>query len=174
MKKILFGVLAMVVGILLLAGCTQQKNQSAASTATNSTPQLSAGPVGFNIQKIMVENNYDPATKQSVQDHIELVLQNVIDKDISNLTAYYTVLDRKTGQNESYTSKLNGFVLKAHATETIHFDNENRANHFGANLYGIYYTSPNELKINVTISAEGYQAQSISAIKGAAGPETPD
>ena len=76
-------------------------------------PQASTGPVGFRIQNILVENNYDEVAKKDASDHLELVLQSTTNKDILNLTAYYIITDAKINKTESYIRPLNGFVLKA-------------------------------------------------------------
>lgn len=137
-------------------------------------PQASTGPVGFRIQSILVENNYDEVTKQAAPDHLELVLQNTIDKDIHNMTAYYVITDAKINKTESYIKPLKGFVLKADDIRTIHFDAGQKPDHFRANPNSIYYTTKGELNFTVTINADGYAAQTIQVKKDAGGAEAPD
>jgi len=36
-------------------------------------PQASTGALGFRIQNIIVENNYDEVAKKDAPDHLELV-----------------------------------------------------------------------------------------------------
>jgi hypothetical protein len=137
-------------------------------------PKASTGPVGFRIQNILVENNYDEVAKQSAPDHLELVLQSTTNKDIHTMTAYYIISDAKINKTESYIKPLNGFVLKADETRTIHFDAGQKPDHFRANPNSIYYTTKDELNFTVTINADGYAAQTIEVKKDAGGAETPD
>ncbi len=137
-------------------------------------PQASTGPVGFRIQNILVENNYDEVTKQAAPDHLELVLQSTTSKDISNLTVYYIISDAKINKTESYIKPLKGFVLKANEIRTIHFDAGQKPDHFRANPNSIYYTTKDELNFTVTINADGYAAQTIQVKKDAGGAEAPD
>jgi hypothetical protein len=137
-------------------------------------PQASTGQVGFRIQNILVENNYDEITKQAASDHLELVLQSTTSKDISNLTAYYVITDAKINKTESYIKPLKGFVLKANEIRTIHFDAGQKPDHFRANPNSIYYTTKDELNFTVTINADGYAAQTIQVKKDAGGAEVPD
>ncbi len=137
-------------------------------------PQASTGPVGFRIQNILVENNYDQASKQAAPDHLELVLQSTTSKDISNLTAYYIISDYKINKTESYIKPLKGFVLKANEIRTIHFDAGQKPDHFRANPNSIYYTTKDELNFTVTINADGYAAQTTQVKKDAGGAESPD
>ncbi|VVB95516.1 Uncharacterised protein [uncultured archaeon] len=136
--------------------------------------QASTGPVGFRIQSILVENNYDEAAKQAAPDHLELVLQSTTGKDIGNLTVYYIITDAKINKTESYIKPLKGFVLKANEIRTIHFDAGQKPDHFRANPNSIYYTTKDELNFTVTINADGYEAQTIQVKKDAGGAESPD
>jgi hypothetical protein len=137
-------------------------------------PQASTGPVGFRIQNILVENNYNEITKQAAPDHLELVLRSTTSKDIRNMTAYYVITDAKINKTESYIKPLSGFVLKANETRTIHFDAGLKPDHFRANPNSIYYTTKDELNFTVTINADGYAAQTIQVKKDAGGAEAPD
>jgi len=172
------GIIVIMFIVAVFAGCTAQKNPAGNLTnkqeSANVTFHPSTGPVGFKILQMLAENNVDALTNKSVSDHLEITLQNVIGNDLGNMTMQYTVMDKGTGKSESYTSQLKGFILKAHSTETIHFDNGKSPNHFGVNLYGIYYTSQNALEITVTVSADGYQAQTSKISKDAGGAEIVD
>lgn len=42
------------------------------------------------------------------------------------------------------------------------------------NPYSIFYTSPNELDVSVSINADGYQEQTMSTTKAAGGAEQKD
>jgi hypothetical protein len=139
----------------------------------------STGPVGFKIVSAIVENNVD-AAGSSAPDHLEITLQSTTDKDLNNMAVFYSITDLSTNKSESYLVKLNGFTLKAHATETIHFDAQKEyneqfpQNHYAANPNSIYYLSKDSLKFKVMINAEGYEAQNIEITKDAGGAEQPD
>ena len=75
-------------------------------TLVDSPPTPSAGPIGFTIQNILVENNYDEVTKQAAPDHLELTLKSTINNDISNMTVYYIIRDATINKNESYVRPL--------------------------------------------------------------------
>lgn len=137
-------------------------------------PQASRGPMGFRIQNILVENNYDEVAKKDAPDHLELVLKSTSNKDIHNLTAYYIIKDAKINKTESYIKPLTGFVLKADETRTIHFDVGQKPDHFRANPNSIYYTTKDELDFTVIINADGYAAQTIKVKKDAGGAEASD
>ncbi|VVB54004.1 Uncharacterised protein [uncultured archaeon] len=143
-------------------------------TFADVTPQASTGALGFRIQNILVENNYDEVAKKDASDHLELVLQSTTNKDIHNMTAYYIITDAKMNKTESYIKPLNAFVLKANETRTIHFDDGQMQDHFRANPNSIYYTTKDELNFTVIINADGYAAQTIQVKKDAGGAEVPD
>jgi hypothetical protein len=151
-------------------------NDSADTHPTRYDGQIDipTGPVGFEIPLLLVENNYDPTTKKDMGDHLEVWLLSLVGTDIGNMSVYYTVLDNRTGQFESYLVNLTGYVLKAHANQTIHFDNGNGYGHFSENRNGIYRTSKDELTFTVTVNAPGYMIQTRSVVKSAGGSETPD
>jgi hypothetical protein len=136
--------------------------------------QPSTGPVGFKITNLLVENNYDPVLKHDAPDHLEIELWNTAGEDISNLVAYYTITDSKSNQKEAYIHPLDSLTLYTGETISIHFDQAEGVNHFRANPNSLYYTSKNELSFSVTISANGYEAQSAEVKKDAGGAEVPD
>jgi hypothetical protein len=148
--------------------------QDKTPTIADTQFQPSTGPVGFKIANLIVENNYDPVAKHDAPDHLEIELQNTVGKDINNLVAYSTVTDLTSNQKEAYIHPLNGLTVKASETTSIHFDQAEGPGHFSANPNGLYYTSKNELRFSVTISASGYEAQSAEVKKDAGGAETPD
>ena len=143
-------------------------------TFVDGPPQASTGPVGFRIQSIFVENNYDEMAKKDAPDHLELVLQSATNKDIYNLTVYYMITDVNINKTESYIKPLSGFVLKANETRTIHFDTGQKPDHFRANPNSVYYTTKDELNFTVIINTNGYEAQTIQVKKDAGGAEAPD
>jgi hypothetical protein len=142
----------------------------------------SGGNEGFRITQAIVENNYDPITKQAVDDHLELTVRSIAEKDISNISAYYSITDEVSGKLEGYIVHLNDFVLKAHETQNIHFDKQTKLfdsdpinGRFGiANPNGIYYTSKNNLTFDVTLWAERYVPQSVQIKKDVGGADVAD
>jgi hypothetical protein len=134
----------------------------------------SGGNEGFKIKQAIVENNYDFEAKKDAADHLEVTVQSMSDKDIYNMNAYYTITDDVSGKNEAYIVYLKDFILKAHETQTIHFDNDPRSGHFGANPNSIYYTSKNNQTLDVTLWSDGYVPQSLQINKDAGGAETAD
>jgi hypothetical protein len=134
----------------------------------------STGPKGFAIKEVLVENNYDSAAKKAASDHLEIILENPGGSDISNFSVYYKITDLNTTQEESYIKPLEGFTLKAHETKSLNIDSGENPGHFRANPNSIYYTSTDAMQFNVTVSAEGYQAQTASVEKAAGGTEVAD
>ncbi len=145
-----------------------------APTTVEDPFQSSSGPKGFRILDILVENNYDPAAHQDAPDHLELHVQNTAATDITDMVVHYVITDLRDNRTESYLVSLNGFVLKAGETGTIHFDEGTGPNHFRANPSGLYAVSTDELLFSVTVSADGYQAQQAEVKKDAGGAEVPD
>ncbi len=147
-------------------------------TLVDNPPQLLSGPVGFVIKDTIVENNYNEATKKAVPDHLEIVLQNLGNTEITNFTAFYTIKDLNTSDKQSYELVLNGFSLKPKEIRSVHIDTENpghqEPDHYRANPNSLYYKSSNQLDINVTVSAIGYQSQMSSVKKDERGAEAPD
>jgi hypothetical protein len=143
-------------------------------TLVDNPPQNISGPVEFVIKNILVENNYDEAAKKDASDHLEIVLENSGNTEINNFTAYYTIKDLKTGDNQSYELALDGFSLKPKETRSIHIDTEQKLEHYRANPNSLYYKSLNQLGVNVTVSAKGYQSQTSSVKKDEGGDEVAD
>lgn len=143
-------------------------------TLVDNPPQNISGPVGFVIKNTLVENNYDEAAKKDASDHLEIVLENPGNTEISNFTAYYTITDLKTGDNQSYELALDGFSLKPKETRSINIDTEQKLEHYRANPNSLYYKSLNQLGVNVTVSAKGYQSQTASVKKDEGGDEVAD
>lgn len=75
-----------------------------ATTPQDIVPGLYPNPIkntarisGIKITSIIVENNTD-TTKNAVSDHLQVTLQNLTGKTLSNLEAYYTIVDTATGK----------------------------------------------------------------------------
>jgi hypothetical protein len=155
-------------------------NDKADSTPTlvDNPPKLLSGPIGFVIKDTLVENNFNETTKKAVPDHLEIILQNLGNTEITNFTASYTIKDLNTSDKQSYELALNGFSLKPKEIRSVHIDTENSVNqepgHYRANSNSLYYKSSNQLEINVTVSALGYQSQVSSVKKDERGTEVPD
>jgi hypothetical protein len=144
----------------------------------DSPPQDSVGVADFSINALMLENNLDPLTGAPVSDHIEIVLSNSGKQNISNFILLYNLTDSKTGQMQSYLVHLGNFVLGAGQNRSVHIDLKGTLNgtdgHYRANPNGLYYTSPNDLKVDVTVDARGHRAQKVEEIKAAGGAEVAD
>lgn len=128
---------------------------------------------GFKISAIKVENNTD-AAGNPVSDHLQLTLQNVTDKELTNFEVYYSITDTVTGKKEGYYKKLNAYVLSPKTSQSIHFDNKPGSSHFTANTHSLYFTSSNKLQFTVMVSTAGYRTESAQATKAAGGAETKD
>lgn len=143
-------------------------------TLVDNPPQNTSGSVGFLIKNMLVENNYDEAAKKDAPDHLEIVLENSGNTEISNFTAYYTIKDLNTSDKQSYELTLNGFSLKPKEIKSIHIDTGQNPEHYRANPNSLYYKSSNQLEVNVTVSAKGYQSQTSSVNKDKGGTEVAD
>ena len=178
------------VAALTLSACGGgSSSSSGASAKANSAPTIrAAGTSGtatvlpvksdpiqntstaqlMRIQSMLVENNVDPTTKQAVNDHLELVLQNTGSTPLSGFEVYYTVTDKKTKATEGYYQKLPAsFSIPAGGTRTVHFDNAHTPDHFPVNKYGLYYLSPNALTVKAEVSATGAAVQTATVDKSA-------
>jgi len=148
-----------------------------ATTPQDIVPGLYPNPIkntatisGIKITSIMVENNTD-AAGNAVSDHLQITLQNLTGKTLSNLEAYYTIVDTATGKKEGYYKPLVGFTLAPHATGTIHFDGQSGYGHYATNMHGIYGTTTDQLKFTLEVSVSGYAPVSASATKAPGGAE---
>lgn len=129
---------------------------------------------GFKIVEALVENNIDPVTKKTADDHLEIIIQNVSGKDLTDFEVYYTVTDPTLNKKEGYYKKLTGFVLKGGEKKSINFDNLAGANNFGENPNGIYRTNGNAKVFDITVSALGYKIESTQIKKDPGGAEKAD
>jgi hypothetical protein len=136
---------------------------------------------GFQVTSMLVENNYDPATKKDVDDHLEITLKNIAGKDLANFLVYYTITDtdNATNKKEGYIVKLTNFILKNDETKTVHFDNNNSpynllTDHFGENPNSIYKTNIDAKVFEVMISVPGYKVVSEKVDKDPGGLEKAD
>ena len=128
---------------------------------------------GLAILSGIAENNVDTNGKIT-NDHLELSLKNSSAQDMTGVEMYYTIKDLTTDKSEGYYKKLTGFVLKAGATQSVHFDNKVGNGHFGINKSGVYFTSVNKLQFDVQVSVLQYQIARIQIMKDAGGAEIKD
>lgn len=183
----------LILGLMFFLGQANKQTQSASNLnpATNSAqsssqdpqdivPGLYTNPIqnnstseGFVIAAATVENNID-STGRTVNDHLELKLQNTSGKNLTDFEVYYTITDTVTNKKEGYYKKLTGFILKAGQAQSINFDNLQGEGHFTANKNSVYYTSSNKLNFEVMVSTAGYKVQNIKVTKAAGGAETKD
>ena len=134
----------------------------------------SIGVSDFSIKELVLENNVDSLTGKPVSDHLEIIMSNNGKQNITNFEVLYNLTDLKTNQEQSYLLSLKGFVLPAGQKKSVHIDVSSKPDHFMANPNSIYYTSTNELKVNVLVNAPGHQAQKTESIKPAGGAEVAD
>ncbi len=151
----------------------------------DSWPPDSIGVSDFSIQDLLLENNIASAGNP-VSDHVEIVLSNNGNQDISNFTVLYVITDQKTNQQQSTLFHLKDFVLGAGQTKSVHIDLQGGVVfqdkwvlngvevHYRANPNGLYYVSSNDLKVDVTVNSVGHQAQKAEQIKSAGTPEVVD
>lgn len=188
--KRLGGVVAIAVvalGALAIVGCGGQLANASSNTAPSVAPSVAASPVGgpvlpvasdpimntstkpgLEITGIMVENNVDPATKKDLSDRLQMTFVNTSSSTLSDLEAYYDMTDSKTHKSEGYYQKLTGLTIVPGASQTIYFDTESGPGHYPENIYSLYRTSPNEVVIDVKVSAPGY-APATAQVKKAVG-----
>ena len=69
---------------------------------------------------------------------------------------------------------LDGFSLGNQQEKSIHIDTSGKQGHFRANPNSIYYTSTNQLQVDVLVNAIGHQSQQATVNKDAGGSEGPD
>jgi Bacterial TSP3 repeat len=145
-----------------------------APTKVDTVPQASTGEAGLSIAEVLVENNFDLVANKAADDHLEISLTNTGTQAISNLSVYYAIKDLVTMEEQSYILPLTDFVLAAGETKPIHIDTSGEAGRFGANPHSLYHTSQNEMQVDVTVSADGFQAATGGIKKDAGGPEAAD
>jgi len=134
----------------------------------------STGANDFSIEKVLVENNVDPATNKGVPDHLEVLLQNNSQQAIKDFSIYYEYNDLVDNSKQSYEMSLSGFVLKPGETKSANIDISGKSGHFRANPNSSYYQSINPKEVKVVVSATGHQAQEVTVKKDKGGAETAD
>jgi len=141
--------------------------------ASNPISNPSTTP-GLKIEQVLVENNVDPATGKDAPDHLEILLVNESDQEMSDFVVYYEITDLTTGDKEGYCSELTGFTIAAGEQRSVHFDNTGEKDHFPDNEFSLYRSSLNEMQVDVTVSATGFEPQTATVKKDAGGDEDPN
>lgn len=147
--------------------------------AVNSILQTgkSAGP---SILSAKVEDNFDPATKKDVPDHLEITVKNPGSVAIQGLQIHYTIKDANTGKSESYYRNLSAFKILANQTAALHFDEKGAINfaspsdHFRINPNSLLYKSPNAKTLTIQVAAAGFAPSSLTIKKDRGGAEKAD
>lgn len=147
----------------------------------DSTPAFMANPIdmtgaaaSFAIKEALVENNYDYAARKDATDHLELLVANSGNKDLTGFSIYYSIKDADSGKVEGTFRKLEGFSVPAGGEARIHFDDGTVAGHFRANPNSIYVTSQAAKTFTVVLKAEGFAPVTIDIAKDKGGAEAAD
>jgi Bacterial TSP3 repeat len=130
-------------------------------------------PNGFTLTG-QVEDNVNPETKKSADDHLELNIKNTSGEDLKSLMAYYAIKDAGTGKTEAYLKPLTDLVIAKGKSAVVHFDDAKIAGHFRANPNSSYIRSENAKIFTVEVSAEGFAPVKLEIKKDAGGAEQPD
>jgi Bacterial TSP3 repeat len=121
-----------------------------------------------------VEDNFDPATKKDLADHLELEVKNISNEELKDLTAYYSIRDEGTGKEEAYTVPLKGLAIKASETAFINFDGSGLPGHFRDNPNSSYRLSENAKLFTVRLAAKDFAPVQIEIHKDKGGAEKAD
>ena len=121
-----------------------------------------------------VEDNFDPATKKDVTDHLELEVKNTPSGDLKDLTAYYSIQDEVTGKVEAYYVPLKGLTIKAGEAIAVNFDDSGLPGHFRDNPNSSYHKSENAKLFTVQLAASGFAPVEIEIHKDTGGAEKAD
>lgn len=137
----------------------------------------SGGPM---IESAKVEDNFDPVSKKSVSDHLEISVKNPGATSLQGLQVYFTVKDSTSGKTESYFRNFAGFKLAAGKVSVLHIDATGTPNsaastdHFRANPNALLYTSQNAKTLTIQVASMGYAPSNLSIKKDAGGAEKAD
>ena len=165
------------------APAMQTESESASTPAPSDGPVLpvASNPIsntstepGLKIEKVLVEDNVNPATGKDAPDHLEIALRNESDKEMSGFEVYYEITDLTTDAKEGYHAKLEGFTIPAGGERVVHFDDTGEPDHYPVNKFSLYHLSKNEMQVDVTVSATGFAPQTATVKKDAGGDENPD
>ena len=150
-------------------------NDLADTDPLNSTKVLATDgkPSGFTFSG-KVEDNFDPATKKSVSDHLELEVINTSGGDLADFVMSYSLKDDGTNKVESYYVPLTGLAIKKGETTSINFDDTGLASHFRDNPNSAYHKSENGKVFTVQLRAKGFAPVQIEFKKDKGGAEKAD
>lgn len=121
-----------------------------------------------------VEDNFDPATKKDVADHLELELKNTSGETLKDLVIYYTLKDDVIGKTEAYYKPLTGFAINKGETVVVNFDDTDAPGHYRDNPNSSYHKSENGKVFTVQLAAAGYAPLQIEFKKDKGGAEKAD
>lgn len=145
-------------------GATQAGGGQVLPVAANPIKNNATAP-GLAITSALVEDNFDPQTKKSIPDSLQIELKNSSGQVMDNLEIFYRMTDATTGTSEKYYQKLNGLSLNPGESKTIFFDNGTAQGHYPENKYSIYRTSKNEVVFSIEASASGVKPATAEAKK---------
>jgi hypothetical protein len=165
--------MAMGSPVAVPAECKPTADGLVLPVASNPITNTSKDP-GLKIDKVLVEDNVDPATGKDAADHLEIALSNESDKELSGFVVYYEITDLITEAKEGYCSALTDFTIPAGEQRSVHFDTTGAEGHFPDNEFSIYHSSLNEMQVDVTVSADGVAPQTATVKKDAGGDEDPN
>jgi hypothetical protein len=121
-----------------------------------------------------VEDNFDPATKKDVSDHLELEVKNTSGEALSGFAMFYVIKDDTTGKLESYYKLLDGLSMAAGETVAVNFDDSGMPGHFRDNPNSSYRKSENAKTFTIQLAAAGYAPVQIELKKDKGGAEKAD
>jgi hypothetical protein len=121
-----------------------------------------------------VEDNFDPATKKDVSDHLELEVKNISGEALTNMSMYYTLKDDVTGKTEAYFKPLVGLVINKGETMSVNLDDTGMPGHYRENPNSAYHKSENGKVFTVQLAAAGYTPVQIEFKKDKGGAEKAD
>ena len=147
--------------------------------ADNPIPQAGR-PATIRIVSAKVEDNFDPQTKKDVPDHLEIAIENTGKADQKGLNVYYAFAEVGGTVKEGTFRALKGFMLKAGATVTLHFDVGGSVDfsaaveRFRINPNSALYRSKPAKLIDIQIALDGEAPASIAIKKDVGGAEAAD
>ena len=137
-------------------------------------PIVQAGKANGFTFTAKVEDNFDPATKKDVSDHLELEVKNTSGESLTDLLMYYTLKDDVTGKTEAYYKPIAGLVINKGETVAINFDDTDQQGHYRDNPNSAYHKSENGKMFTVQLAAAGYAPVQIEFKKDKGGAEKAD
>lgn len=137
-------------------------------------PIVQTGKANGFIFTAKVEDNFDPATKKDVSDHLELEVKNTSGESLKDLVMYYTLKDDVTGKTEAYYKPLAGLVINKGETVAVNFDDIDQPGHYRDNPNSAYHKSENGKMFSVQLAAVGYAPSQIEFKKDKGGAEKAD